>query len=141
MLKILIGAVKWASAFAIVGALAWQAGSEPIRLGSEVVVHVGAGDVEVWIDELRFRIDRPWQRPIICQREPGVHELAMLKDGVEVYRETFVVEEGDDNVLTAWDESHLIESTPDSPAEVERTAFLSAGLESAPLAPEPPRRN
>jgi len=142
MFKLLIGALKWAGAFAIVGGLAWQAASNPIRLDSEVVVHVGVGDVDVLIDGLRFHVDRPLEHPIICQLATGVHELAMLKDGVELYYETFAVEEGEDNVLTAWDENGVLLRDPSaSPASAERTAFQSRAKGAAAFAPEPLRRN
>jgi hypothetical protein len=139
MFKLLIGAGKWAGAFALVGALAWQAASHPIRLDAEVVVHVTVPDVEVWVDDLRFQVVRPWEHPIVCQLPEGVHELAMRKAGVELFHETFVVEEGEDNVLTAWDENGVLGCEPDAAAE--RTAFQSGAERSIGFAPDPLRRN
>jgi hypothetical protein len=135
MFKFLIGAGKWAGAFAILGVLAWQAASHPIRVESDVTIHVAVPDVEVWVDDLRFRVVTSQGDPIVCQLPEGVHELTMRKDGVELYRETFAVKEGEDNVLTAWDENGVLD------AAAERTAFQSGAGRPIGFAPFPLRRN
>ena len=135
MFKFLIGAGKWAGAFAILGVLTWQAASHPIRLESDVTIHVAVPDVEVWVDDLRFRVVVSQGAPIVCQLPEGVHELTMRKDGVELYRETFAVKEGEDNVLTAWDENGVLD------AAAERTAFQSGAERPTAFAPVPLRRN
>jgi hypothetical protein len=139
MFKFLIGLGKWAGAFALVGALAWQAASDPIRLEPYVTIHVTVPEVEVWVDDFRFQVVRPWEDPIVCQLPEGVHVLAMRKDGVELYYETFVVEEGEDNVLTAWDAKGVLGRDPD--ASAERTAYHSGAERPTPFAPDPLRRN
>jgi hypothetical protein len=117
MFKFLIGAGKWAGAFALLGAFAWQAASHPIRQGADVVIHVSVPDVEVRVDDLRFRVVVPRRDPIVCQLPEGVHELTMRKDGVELYHETFVVKEGEDSILTAWDEKGVLDADPGATAE------------------------
>jgi hypothetical protein len=65
--------------------------------------------------------------------------MVMRKDGVELYRETFVVKEGEDSVLTAWDANGVLDAAPDATAE--RTAFQSGAERPTSFAPIPLSRN
>ena len=71
---------------------------------SEIVVHVMVKGVEVLVDDSQFWISDGLQSPIVCHVRSGRHELRMIRDGRVVYEEIFVVERGEDRVLTAWDD-------------------------------------
>jgi hypothetical protein len=142
MIRFLVGASKWAGAFLLAACLAWQASSDLVCLDSEATIHVGVPDVEIWVDDLRFHVDLPWEHPIVCQLPQGEHVLAMLKDGVEIYRETFRVEAGEDRVLTAWDEYGMLgPDARETPASASRTAFQWGAEGASGFAPDPERRN
>jgi hypothetical protein len=66
----------------------------------------------------------------------------MLKDGVEIYRETFRVEAGEDRVLTAWDEYGMLgPDARETPGSASRTAFQWGAEGASGFAPDPERRN
>jgi hypothetical protein len=116
VVKPLIRVAKWAGAGALTVLLAWQASSGPVREETEVIVHVGVADVELWIDDHRFSVDRPWEHPVVCELPPGDHLLTMLREGVEIYREVFTLETGRGRVFTAWDENGCLKEDADPSA-------------------------
>jgi hypothetical protein len=116
VIKFLIHLSKWAAACVITALLASAAISRTGPEECEVVVHVGASDVEVQIDGLRFTIDHAWGAPVICELPPGLHTLTMVRDGGELYHEEFRLERGKDRVLTAWDQQGLLQTGPNSPS-------------------------
>jgi hypothetical protein len=100
----LFGLAKCVGAVALGVAVFWPTAENCGSESSEVVVHVSAEGVEVLVDHSRFWIAERLQHPIVCQLRPGMHELRMIRDGRVVYEEVFVVERGQDRILTAWDD-------------------------------------
>jgi hypothetical protein len=80
----------------------WQVAVHAGPQQSEAVVHVVEQDVDVIIDDSVYEIERLRTTPIIHPVVAGPHILRMLRDGRVLYEERFVVERGEDIVLTAW---------------------------------------
>jgi hypothetical protein len=100
----LLGLTKCVGAVALAAAVFWETAERSGGETSEIVVHVMAEAVEVIVDDSRFWVAERLQQPIVSQLRPGRHELRMIRDGRVVYEEPFVVERGQDRVLTAWDD-------------------------------------
>lgn len=69
----------------------------------EAVIHVTELGVDVEVDGRTYRVETPWDTPIVCGLPPGRHGLRMSRSGQVLYEEDFRLERGDMVVLTAWD--------------------------------------
>lgn len=83
----------------VLGYVAEQAGPRDCR----AVIHVTESEVDVWVDGWAYRVESWRDSPILCPLRPGRHALRMSRGGRTLYEETFILQRGDDVVLTAWD--------------------------------------
>jgi hypothetical protein len=101
--SLLTGVAKCLGALMLSVVVLWQTADNAGLAESEVSIHVASSDVDVWVDEEAFRINRAFKEVIVCRLRPGWHELRMTRDGELLYEEAFTVERGHDVVLTAWE--------------------------------------
>lgn len=73
----------------------------------QAVVHVTEADVELIVGGNRYRIEGRRYPPIVCDLPAGRHELALVREGRVLYRESFRLRGGESSVFTAWDPARL----------------------------------
>jgi hypothetical protein len=81
----------------------WQVARFSMARRGRAVVHVSMPDVIVTIDDARYRVNKLWDSPIICELRPGRHTARMIQGGRVLYQEEFTIGSGEELVLRAWD--------------------------------------
>jgi hypothetical protein len=103
------------------GILAWAAVHSGPTNG-EVVVHVTEPDVDVSIGGHTYHVEERRFAPIVCELPPGLHELVVKRNGLVLDRQSFAVERGSSQVLTAWDPDH--DRSQESSRPLPRTGLI-----------------
>jgi hypothetical protein len=102
---------KWVGSAVLSATVLWAVASAlPQR--SDVVVHVRECDVDLSVDGLTIHVVAGFMQPIVLELDAGRHSLRLTRDGVLLHEEEFVLENGQDAVLTAWDSRHPPASKP-----------------------------
>jgi hypothetical protein len=99
-----IGTVKGLGALALGGSILWQVVNQCGSIKGVAYVHVATPEVDVTIDDQRYRVETSWESPIVCELRPGRHLLRMLRSGCVLFEQEFTLDRGQEVVLTAWEE-------------------------------------
>jgi hypothetical protein len=83
------------------GILWWVVEHVPSEPG-KVFVHVTEARVTVLIDDEPFRVDERLDHPLECPLPAGRHRLRMVRKGRVLYEESFMLDGGEEKILTAW---------------------------------------
>jgi hypothetical protein len=94
---------KGLGALVVSSAFLWQIAERAGPQDCTAIVHVTEPDVDVSIDEADFHLATWTSSPLVCPLFPGRHTLRMWRRGRTLYEEAFVLEGGQELVLTAWD--------------------------------------
>ncbi len=101
--SLLVMIVKGIGALALGGAILWQVTEHCGSRKGIAYVHVSKQQVHVTVDDETYWVETLWDTPIVCELRPGHHMLRMLQSGRVLFEQEFMLDPGQEVVLTAWD--------------------------------------
>jgi hypothetical protein len=104
---VLLAGLKGMGALLLGGTLLWRISQCCGTQQCEVVVHVMEDQVDVWIDESSYYVENVWDTPIVCKLAPGNHRLRLFRGERILNEQEFILEPGQDAILSAFDEQRL----------------------------------
>jgi hypothetical protein len=102
MIALISNLLRAMAACVLGGGVLWWVVEHAGPAQGTVVVHVTEADVTLSIDDDDFRIEGWLLKPIECTLPAGSHILRMKRGGRLLYKESFVLERGEEKILTAW---------------------------------------
>jgi hypothetical protein len=102
--SIMFAIIKGATWLGLGGAILWQVALHSGPLNGIAYIHIPKPNVEITVDDAKYRIETLWDSPLVCELRPGTHVLRMSRSGQVVFEQEFSLDRGKEIVLTAWEE-------------------------------------
>jgi hypothetical protein len=97
--------IKGVGAVLLGGLVLWQVAEHAGPVTGQAIIHVAMGNVQINVDDEPYSVETAWETPIVCELRPGRHSLRMLCSGRTLYTEEFIIDAGQELILTTWDQS------------------------------------
>ena len=103
-----------AGSWVLCGTAIWYVAANAMPPNATAVLHVMEADVVVSLDDQHIHVAETSRTPFVFELPPGEHRLRMCRGAEILYNEAFLVQAGDNVVLTAWSYQSSGDEGPES---------------------------
>lgn len=99
--RIMAAAAKLVLFLLFAAPILWQIAENSGSRRGIAYIHVPKPEVLVTVDAATYWVETLWETPVVCELQPGIHNLKMTKGGLVLYENEFRLAPGEEVVIVA----------------------------------------